>query len=199
MIQQRTMQIVLVGVVALRAPTADSGEFEHPVMRVPKLAAAPDIDGKIGLDEWARAAAFTGVTAEGSVGGHGSLVPEIQQVQWYLGFDDKYLYLAMRSTHPKGTYPVARTKENDLVRAHAAVLFEDHVEIQILTHGQRDQATTQGQGFYKIMANPKAAIVDQYLYNGTVGTEELWSMGGPLKCHVTPEAWELELAVEIGR
>ena len=192
----------LIGLVILSthcALTADKDGFIHPVMRVPKLAAPPNIDGKINPKEWARAAAFTGVTAEGSVGGHGSLVPEIQQVQWYLGYDNKFLYLAMRSPHPKGTYPVARVKENDLVVGHPLVLFEDHVEIQILTHGRREQATTQGKGFYKIMVNPKAAIMDQYLYNGTVGTEELWSMGGPAKCHVTTEAWELELAVEIGR
>jgi len=182
-----------------RIQAADADKFQHPVMQVPRLSNAPTIDGRIDTKEWSRAAAFTGVTAEGSVGGHGSLVPKIQQVQWYLAFDDKFLYLAMRSTHPRGTYPVARTKENDLVSGHAQILFEDHVEVQILTHGRRDQATTQGKGFYKIMANPKGALVDQYLFNGTVGTEELWSMGGPLECHVTPDKWELEMAVELGR
>ncbi len=183
--------------LASGAPAAEP--FEHPVMRVRKLAAPPTIDGTIGAEEWARAAAFTGVTAEGSVGGHGSLVPRIQQVQWFLGYDDRYLYLAMRSPHPKGTYPVARVKEDDLVMGHAAVLFEDHVEVQILTHGRRDLASTQGNGFYKIMANPKGARVDQFFFNGTPGTELAWSMGGPVKCRVTPDTWELEMAVELGR
>lgn len=200
---KRTMTWTLLGIAmffgGLTTPQAAEEEgFVHPALRVPKLAAPPVIDGQIGAPEWARAAAFTGVTAEGSVGGHGSLVPQIQQVQWYLGYDDKFLYLAMRSPHPKGTYPLARVKENDVVSGNAQVLFEDHVEVQLLTH-KRDEATTQGKGFYKIMANPKAAIVDQYLFNGTLGTEELWAMGGPLKCHVTPECWELEMAVEIGR
>ncbi|MBT3375599.1 MAG: hypothetical protein HN742_38690 [Lentisphaerae bacterium] len=177
---------------------AGDSDFTHPVMRVPRIT-APTIDGRIGEEEWGRAGAFTGVTAEGSVGGHGSLVPEIQQVQWYLGYDDTFLYLAMRSPHPKGTYPVARVKENDLVERHAPILFEDHVEVQILSHGRRDLATKQGKGFYKIMANAKSAYIDEYLYNGTIGTEQLWSMGGPVKCHVTTDAWELEMAVEIGR
>ena len=189
--------VLLWSIGAARAQ--ENAGFQHPVMRVPKLSDAPEIDGRIGAKEWGRASAFTGVTAEGSVGGHGSLVPEIQQVQWYLGYDEEFPYLAMRSPHPEGTYPVARTKEDDLVAGHPPILFEDHVEVQILTHGRRDQATTQGKGFYKIMANPKGTKVDQYLYNGTVGTEELWSMGGPLKCHVTPDAWELEMAVELGR
>ena len=192
--------VLFVGMGSLGlAGAGEREEFQHPVMRVPKLAEAPEIDGQIQREEWARASAFTGVTAEGSVGGHGSLVPEIQQVQWYLGYDDKFLYLAMRSPHPEGTYPVARIKEDDLVSGAPPILFEDHVEVQILTHGRRDQAKTPGMGFYKIMANPKAAKVDQYLYNGTVGTEHLWSMGGPLQCHVTADAWELEMAVELGR
>ncbi len=187
--------LVCVGFSAVQAAEA----FVHPVLRVPKLAAPPVIDGAIDDAEWGRAAAFTGVTAEGSVGGHGSLVPRIQQVQWFLGYDDTYLYMAMRSPHPEGTYPVARVKEDDLIIGHPAVLFEDHVEIQILTHGRRDQASTQGKGFYKVMANPKAAIVDEFLFNGTDGTEQLWAMGGPVKCRVTKSVWELELAIEIGR
>ncbi len=190
---------LVISASSLMAQNAADTGFKHPVMRVPKLSAPPTLDGKINADEWGFASAFTGVTAEGCVGGHGSMVPEVQQVQWFLGYDDKYLYLAMRSPHPKGTYPVARVKEDDLVIGHPAVLFEDHVEVQILTHGRRDLATTQGHGFYKIMANAKGAVVDEFHYNGTDGSELLWSMGGPVKCSVTPEMWELEMAVELGR
>ena len=48
------------------ANAADDEGFVHPVMRVPNIP-APQIDGKIGDDEWGPAAAFTGVTAEGWV------------------------------------------------------------------------------------------------------------------------------------
>ena len=75
------VQIGLVMVTSSRVQAGDESEFKHPVMRVPKLSAAPTIDGKIDPAEWRRAAAFTGVTSEGSVGGHGSLVPEIQQAE----------------------------------------------------------------------------------------------------------------------
>ena len=34
-------------------------------------------------------------------------MPEIQQVTFYLGYDDKYVYLAMHSPHKEGTYPSA--------------------------------------------------------------------------------------------
>ncbi len=172
---------------------ATAAEFNYPVLRVPKLSRPPTIDGKIQLGEWAAAAAVTGFSA-GGPGSTESLVPEVQQVVWYLGYDDTYLYLAMRSPNPKGTYPVARVKEDDDI----GVLFEDHVEIQLCPF-DRDKATRPGVGFFKMMVNPKAAMIDQYLFNGTPGTEELWSTGGETKCSVSPEYWDLEMSVEIAR
>ncbi len=170
-----------------------AAEFKHPVLRVPKLTKPPVIDGKIEPGEWEKASAITGFAA-GGPGSTESLVPEVQQVVWYLGYDDTYLYLAMRSPHPRGTYPVARVKEDDNI----GVLFEDHVEIQICPF-ERDKATRPGVGFFKIMVNPKGAMIDQYLFNGTPGTEELWSTGGETKCSVTQDYWDLELSVEIAR
>lgn len=181
------------GLTASAAPAPKEGGFEHPVLRVPKMDSPPVIDGRISEGEYARAAAVTGFAA-GGPGSSMSLVPEIQQVVWYLGFDERFLYLAMRSPQKKGTYPVARCKENDSM----AVLFEDHVEVQICPF-PREKATRPGTGFFKMMVNPKAAMIDQYLFNGTVGTEELWSTGGEAKCTVTEDHWDLEMAVEIRR
>jgi len=188
------LAILLLGV---RLETALVGEetqvFTTPVLRVAKLAKPPVIDGRIDRDEWASAAAFTALAATGGVGPY-TLVPEMQQVVWYIGFDDRFLYLAMFSPHKKGTYPVARVKENDTTD----LLFEDHVEIQICPFERKD-ATRPGKGFFKVMVNPKGAMIDQHLYNGTVGTEELWSIGGEARCLVTEEFWSLELSIEIPR
>lgn len=174
------------------AAGAETAEFVNPVLRVPKMA-APTIDGVVSPDEWKGAAAVTGFAA-GGPGSTNSLVPEIQQVVWYLGFDEKYLYLAMRSPHAKGTYPVARVKDADSID----VLFEDHVEVQICPF-DRTKATRPGVGFFKMMVNPKGAMIDQHYFNGTVGTEELWSTGGEVKCSVTEDRWDLEMSIEIAR
>ncbi len=190
--------MTLAGLAALSLGAANAKKkglvMPVPEMTVAKVKQAPQIDGVIKPGEWKHASAFTGVTAEGQVGGHGGLVPEIQQVVWYMAYDSRYLYLAMRSPHAEGTYPLARVKGMD----DKGVLFEDHVEIQILTHARND-ATRQGKGFYKMMVNPKASMIDEHLYNGTIGTEELWSTGGPVKCSVTPKYWDLEMAIEIKR
>ncbi len=183
---------IILGGVAW-AEEDESGKFEYPVLLAPKMKVPPNIDGVIGQEEWRGAAAITGLASTGGVGPF-SMVAEVQQVIWYIGYDSKYLYLAMHSPNPKGTYPKARVKENE----SEALLFEDHVEVQILTNERKD-AMFEGKGFYKIMANPKGAVTDMWFFNGTPGSETLWSMGGPLKCHVTEDAWQLEMAVELKR
>jgi hypothetical protein len=188
---------LLAGLLLAGASCAGMAEegFKSPELRIPKLKKVPVIDGKITPGEWKDCAAVTAF-ASGGPGSTVSIVPEMQQVVWYIGYDDKYLYLAMRSPQPEGTYPKARVKGND----DLGVLFEDHVEVQLFTHVKdRSLATFQGKGFYKMMVNPKAAMIDQYLWNGTIGTEELWSTGGPVKCDVTPKHWDLEMAIEIKR
>ncbi|MCM8770224.1 MAG: DUF6067 family protein, partial [Candidatus Omnitrophica bacterium] len=189
-----TRKIALSAIATIFSLTGlQSADFKHPILKVPKMTKPPVIDGKIQPGEWSQAAAITGFAA-GGPGSTESLVPEVQQVAWFLGYDDTYLYLAMRSPNPKGTYPVARVKDDDDI----GVLFEDHVEIQICPF-DRDKATRPGVGFFKMMVNPKAAMIDQYLFNGTPGTEELWSTGGETKCTVTPDYWDLEMSVEIAR
>jgi hypothetical protein len=165
-----------------------------PVISIPKVAAPPKMDGKIEDGEWAGAAMITGFWWD-PIGGAHSLAPRIQQSYWYVAYDDKYLHLAMRSPHPKGTYPVARGKRMD---DRNTVLFEDHVEIQLTPH-ERKNAAVEGKGFYKIMVNPKGTISDEHYYCGTPGSELLWSSGGVSKCHVTETYWDLELSVEIAR
>ncbi len=179
-------------VLSAEQPAAQ--EFQCPSLRVPKFATPPTIDGKIDEAEWKGSAMITGVAAVGDGVGPFTMVPEMQQVQWRIGYNEKFLYLAMHSPHKKGTYPVSRIKEND----NNDVLFEDHVEIQITPYA-RKEAGRQGKGFFKMMVNPKGFMIDQHLYNGTIGTEELWSTGGETKCVVTDEYWDLEMSVELAR
>lgn len=164
-------------------------------LRVSRMAKAPVIDGTIGQEEWQDAAAFTGVGSLGYGMGANSLVPEVQQVVWNIGYDDQYLYLAMHSPHQKGTYPKARGKTPDVPNA---LLFEDHVEIQISPHGRVD-ASRAGKGFFKIMVNAKDTLCDWHHFNGTDGSEHLWGYGGEVKSLVTDECWDLEMRIALDR
>lgn len=177
--------------LACRALAAGDEDFVHPELRVPKFARTPAIDGKIGADEWAGAAAFTGVAAVGDGVGPYTMVPQVQQVVWRIGYDDDNVYLAMHSPHPKGSFPVVKVKTPD---DSYSMLWDDHTEIQFCVHDPK-LANTPPYGFYKIMSNAKDVVADAYYNNGTPGTEDRWSFGGTVKSAVSDEAWDMEMAI----
>ena len=180
--------------LAARAETQALPKYQFPIATVPNVADRPPvIDGKLGKDEYQNFAAITGMVSWGSADGSlRTVVPRIQQVVWYLGYDQKFLYIAMHSPNPPDIWPLARVKYND---GDNAILWDDHVEIQIAK--ERTKATFQGVGFYKLMANAKGYRSDEWYYNGTPGTEGAWSMGGDVKCSVTRDAWDMEMAIDI--
>lgn len=166
-------------------------DFQYPKLRIPELSRPPQIDGKITEGEYDSALSFTG--SVGNPLGTPFLLAEKQQVTWFLGFKGDILYIAMRSPHAKGSYPVGRAKGAD----NTDVLWGDHTEIQILTN-KREDASKPGPnlGFYKIVNNALGTQWDFHWLNGTPGTEDLWTTGGVTKSGVTEDAWELELSVK---
>jgi len=187
-------QVGLVCVLLLLAAGAGAqgdGEYEYPLLRVPRVEKPPRIDGIIRQGEYEELATFTGVVRYPG-GGPKSIVPSIQQVIWYIGYDDENLYLALHSPHAEGTWPAARVKSND----EGAILWDDHVEIQFATRG-REYSGTPGKGFYKIMVNPRGAVHDSWYFNGTPGTEDEWSFSGQVKCSVTESYWDMEMSIPI--
>lgn len=147
------------------------------------------MDGSVNPVEWEGAVAFTGLS--GNPGEHSFLLSQKQQPTWYFGFKGDTLYIGMRSPHPKGTFPTGRTKQMD----DGGVLWGDHVEIRILTHDRAD-AGRPGKGFYEMIINARGAMQDSHQFNGTPGTEDFWTTGGDVKCHVTDEMWQLEMSVK---
>lgn len=188
--------LMLSAAICLGCASAQAGSYKYPTMRIPKVSAPPSIDGKIDPGEWKRASAFTGLVSSELGGG---IVPNIQQVTFYLAYDDKYVYLGMHSPHKEGTYPKARYKGHDEgAPGNGVLLFEDHIEWQICKYA-RNLATKPGFGFYKVLVNPRGALDDRWYFNGTIGTEQLWDTGGTTKCTVTPTYWDLEMSVEISQ
>ena len=67
-------------------------ELLSPYIRIPQIAKAPVIDGKLEKNEWENAAAITGFLTQGV----GKLSP--QQSIIYISYDEKNLYFALKST-----------------------------------------------------------------------------------------------------
>jgi len=184
----------LLAALAVFCLGAAGARAEPPLLRVPRIARPPAIDGEIGEEEYREFAAITGMVHYKPQ----RVIPGVQQVVWYLGYDQGNLYLAMDSPCPEGTWPVARVRPEDALEQSIdyPLLHDDHVEIQFGTYG-RDKASLGGYGFYKILANARGALSDKHWHNGTPGSEELWEYGGDIACRVADNAWRMELRVPL--
>jgi len=184
------VSLALVAAEEAQTPNPEPKEdaYQHPVLRVPRLTVPPEFDGKLAANEWAGAAAITGLTSHGL---GGVLAPQIQQATFYLAYDDKYLYLAMNSPNPSGKYPVAWCGEPDDYAIHQ----DDHIEWQICKY-DRAKAKERGFGFYKIFVNPFGVTADQRV-NTKKGTDNRWATGGQSRCSVSAEAWQLEMSIAL--
>ena len=106
------MLTVLASAQAIAAAATDPTDI--PKLRVPKLVKPPTIDGVLLPGEWQGTAGISALVSACPVGGSTpTIAAPIQQVYFYIGYDDKYLYLAMHSPHKEGTYPQARCKSDD--------------------------------------------------------------------------------------
>jgi hypothetical protein len=157
-----------------------------PTLTIPELKSAPVIDGSLSDSAWEGAAMYPGCISL-----QGFIIPEIRHTVWLIGYKGDRLYIGMKAPHPHGSYPSANIKTNDDNRLHR---LDDHTEIQISPHG-RKLATVPGNGFFKIMTNAFGAIHDLHYFNGTPGSENLWSIGGDCKCKIDANTWYMELSV----
>ena len=158
------------------------------LMHVPKMATPPVIDGVIGEHEWDGANAVTALATY-----LGTVVPAPQQVVLYVGYDGDNLYVRMYSPKPKDMVLVAKTKEMD---NEGALIWEDHVEIQISNHG-RESVMRPGVGFYKICANALDAMSDLWYFCPTAGSEATWNSGTKVKSGVHEDRWDMEMAIPL--
>ena len=171
----------------------DEAKLTTPVLRIPKLARPPVIDGKIDPEEWKGA---TAVTAFPNYNLDMSL-PQFLQPVWYVAYDDNYFYLAFHyPVYPKGSLrAVCKTKpEAEEQVAGKDILFDDHTEIEICTIG-RDKAVSGY--FFKFMSNPWDIVSDQKVRwsVGLPGYE--YESGAIAKSVFNADAWDQEIAIPI--
>lgn len=179
------LRLFAAGLAVAAAATAD--EIAPPLLRLPRLASAPQLDGRIEPAEWAGAAVITGLTL---VGADGALAPTEMQAQFLIGYNEQFLYVAARAPNPDRRYPVGRMGRDDA----AEVLEDDRLEVW-LAPGERVRAERRGPGWYQVAVNPLGALTDRWLNSDATYREWIWSCGGKAAATVTAERWETELAI----
>ena len=172
--------------------SAQSAALPIPRLRVPKLATPPVLDGKLAPGEWDGAAALTGfMNFTGQL-----MLPHDLQPVWWIGYDDKNLYLAQRyPLYPKGTIK-ATAKFGDrggIAQDTNSMLWDDHVEIEISDLPERSMPNKNY--FYKILTNPYGALVDHRMEWSVGWSGFEWESAATVKCDLTDDFWTFEMAI----
>ncbi len=198
MVVAATAWLAVTSLLAAETPKQGTGEADdpRPYLRVPFLASQPTMNGEIAPGEWDMAARVTGFGNYNQ----GALVPEELQPSWRLAFDEKNLYLVSEwPLYPAGSIK-ARNKRGDEGGSNPGatgwpdgLLGDDHVEIEISPWPDPNMARTSH--FYKLMANPYGAIVDQRREDAVGWDGFEWESGAEIGCKIQNSIWTMELAI----
>ena len=160
-----------------------------PFLRLPRLAQAPTIDGRLASGEWDHAAATAGFSCFDL--GWALAPPWLQTTVW-LGWDESNLYLAMRA--PYGGAPLqARTFQDD----SDTIFLDDHLEWQILPSADRTLARRDDGGFFKFMVNPHGAVLDQRMEGAKPVISSTWAAHAEVRSAMQDGAWVIEMRVPV--
>ena len=119
----------------------------RPELVVPKLGAAPVIDGAFQEGEWDRAALITGfIAATGSIGGR--MMPIDSKI--YLGHDGERFYMGLYCELPPGAKPTMNYRRRD------EPVYMDRYQLELwLAPPVRDKLVA-----YQMIGNAYGAIFD---------------------------------------
>ncbi|MGA2618240.1 MAG: glycoside hydrolase domain-containing protein [Thermoguttaceae bacterium] len=174
----------------------DAQIVNQPVVTIPRLAAAPTIDGTIGPGEWDCAARITGLIESQT----GEVAAD--QSAMYLGFDANYLYVAMTGDMP----PYARDNPalvyEKFLRAEgrgrtASLDGDDTVEMMFAPGYWRtaDHRTAGPWREYSLLTNAAGAYTA--CSYGSDGKDPAWNPYGRFASHAGRDGWQFEAAIPL--
>lgn len=169
--------LITVFVLLLAAPLAlAQGVAKRTDM--PRVAQAPDIDGTIESDEWARAQRVDDLHQVVPV----EFSAPSERTVWYLMYDDDALYVAAQAYDSQPDAIVART-----MRQGASIDSDDSLNILI------DTFNTKRSGFSFAM-NPNSVRYDAIFTDGTRVSDD-WEGIWRGAARLNSEGWAVEMAI----
>lgn len=161
---------VLLGVIALLPASAQNTKFyTPPVVSVPKVKVAPQVDGKIDAAEWANAAPLSPFVL---LGGEGQ---PVNATSVWVMYDDHNLYVAAILSDPAPATLKAATTDRD-----GPIWEDDCLELFFDTDDQR-------KSYIHLAVNPKEVQYDAYLKDRTA--DYRWKA----RCATLDNCWSVEL------
>ena len=154
---------------------------EMPVIGLPRLPAAPTVDGRLAADEWRGATVIPRLTALDTG------AAEEQPTEFLLGLDLTNLYIGVRCGLPRGAEPLCRTLLHD-----GLVWQDDSVEVFV--------TPSDGKAWYgQFIVNSQGARYDQkcsFPPYAAAGRGDLqWNPPWEAKTGREEDAWTLEMAI----
>ncbi|GEM_PF-6117421 len=159
-------------------------QSQFPQAGLPLIDKVPVIDGNFQQQEWSQALAFTGLYSRWAY-----ILPAAMQGWVYLGYDEKNLYIGLRSLFPPGGEKglKARTTQHD---AAEKIEGEDHWTLVFLLP----------KANYRFHINALGAYSDQCIrpedrgkpYH-QVGLE--WESRAVVKAGKSENTWDIEMAI----
>ena len=186
-------------VSAREAPASYGGaaRVDTPVIRIPMMKKAPDIDGVLAPAEWEDASALTGFWYDFANADFRYLAPAQTQLQVYIAYDKDNLYYAFTSPiYPKKSWMKARGRFPDVLNHPLyGILWDDHIELEFRPH---DNLVRGFQlGLLRFDVNPINTYVDWYWSHKT-GMDRRWKSNAKIRSSTANDRWVIEFAIPHG-
>ncbi len=152
------------------------------IVDIPRLAAAPKIDGAVAENEWAGAAAIDNLMVPATTN------VAVPLTKYRAGFDDQAVYFAFRCELEPGAKPQVKTKKHD-----GPVYDDDSIEFFIWPAGSPSN-------YYQLVVNSIGAYFDaKYLMEPGTGnllaSDNSWNPQWQRVAHLEQDAWVMEMAI----
>ena len=187
--------------LSLTAPAAETpssygepAKVDNPILRIPYMRKAPEIDGVLAPGEWEDAGALSCFWYDYTQADFRFMAPMQTQLQVYGAFDKEFLYLAYSSpVYPENSWLKARARFPDVI-GHPlyGLQWDDHLELELRPFA--DLAKGFQLGLFKWFINPINTYSDQY-WTINQGEGKSWKSQMKARSQSTGKRWVVELAI----
>ncbi|MDA0836953.1 MAG: DUF6067 family protein [Planctomycetota bacterium] len=176
------------------ASYGEAARVDTPIIRIPMMKKAPEIDGVLAPGEWEDASALTGFWYDFSTADFRYLAPVQTQLQVYLAYDKDNLYYAFTSPiYPKNSWMKARGRFPDVLNHPLyGILWDDHIELEFRPHD--DLVRGFQLGLLRFDVNPINTYVDWYWSHKT-GMDRKWKSNAKIRSSTANDRWVIEFAI----
>lgn len=135
---------------------------DTPILRVPAIGTAPEIDGVLSDGEWDDASALSGFWYDYGQADFRFMAPHQTQLRVLAAYDKEFLYLCYDTpVYPEDSWMIARARFPDVIgHPTYGLQWDDHVEVELRPFA--DNVEGFRRGLFKWFVNPLNNFSDQY-------------------------------------